>query len=233
MGAAKALRSEPEPSPREVLAIAITNYNEAVEKEQASHSATERARLLVAEARKNFNLATSALEEARNDRMAKLVREATGGEAPVIDRFVRQARDKQIAAQDELDAAKAALATIEQSAADWAAEAKRTKEWLEVCVNAVLSSEHERLFAEAQALQAELIDRRIGLQWIVHAMLLPRGPSLPLRRDIDSWLNRNGDDYIPGEARHSPSWKSHPANEPWKAAREALMADATAPLPVK
>jgi hypothetical protein len=109
---------------------------------------------------------------------------------------------------------------------------KRTKERLDQAVNAVLGADYLRLLAEADAMQAELIARRVALRYLYHDVL-PGGPRSPEREAVASFLMHRDRD-LPGiEPGWGTNWSKHPANLTWEAARGALMVDANAPLPMK
>jgi hypothetical protein len=75
-----------------------------------------------------------------------------------------------------------------------------------------------------------LIARRVALRYL-HNYVLPGSNRDPSKAAISSFLLHQ-DRTLPG-IENDYAWNRHPTNEIWDKAREALMVDASAPLPEK
>lgn len=204
--------------------------------EEQTRTVVARAREQVSRARDNLGRAQEAIAAAKVEQERRLVEAAKSGKT--IDASTTTTRDLRAAeleAQDQVDAAVAALATVEQSVGDpeQATEAVRQ---LDLYVGSVLWTQAERLYEEAKAMQAGLIERRAVLRYLLHEFKSDdarlREPTDELVRMVRDFLRYTPD--MPstfGGTASLTDWDRHPATQPWRQAREALAKDAEAVLP--
>lgn len=220
---------------RERLAEAQAAIKRAEAKEEQARAAVGRAREQVSRARDNLGRAKEAVAAARTEQQRRLVDAAKSGEAITADTTMRELRAAELEAQDQLDAAVAALATVEGSAGDpeQATEAARQ---LDLYVGSVLWTRAAPLLERAEALQAELIKVRVGLRYLLHTC---KPGEASLREPADELVRAVRDFLRPtlelpgtyGSVSYGVDWDHHPAIDPWRQAREALAKDAEAELP--
>ena len=91
-----------------------------------------------------------------------------------------------------------------------------------------MGAEVNRLLAAARSTQDELVRRRVVLRHVLHSCTQRNDPETAEAR---SFLL--SDSALPSTLGGPlfQDWDRHPAAEPWRRAREALMRDADAPLP--
>jgi hypothetical protein len=212
---------------RAELAPAIAEAAEAARREAAAHEAVERARPMVADAAGKLSRAGEAVAAARQAQAGKLVVAATAGSAAAPDRSAQQARVRELDAEDELDAARSALATVEEAVGEPEYQAKKASQRLQAAADAVLAAEVSRLADEAKAIQADLIERRVVFRFLLHE-LRSAGGEMDAARDF---MRHNTD--LPGTFLTWTDWDRHPATTPWATARQHLTQRADAPLPEK
>ena len=135
-------------------------------------------------------------------------------------------------ARDEVDAAEAALQTVEESVGGEERETVEARRRVDAYVNGVLLANVATLVEEAKAVEDDLIRRRAVL---LHLLSLTgeeyrREPTSEVAITIRRFLYNVP--QMPGSGMVVyPGWDVHPALDSWKQAREALVTDAEAPLP--
>ena len=123
---------------RDRLAEAQATIKRLEAKDQQAREVIDRAREQVSRARDNLGRAKDAVAVAKTEQQRRLVEAAKSGKS--IDASTTTTRDLRAAeleAQDQLDAAVAALATVEASAGDPEQATEATRQ-LDLYVNSVL-----------------------------------------------------------------------------------------------
>jgi hypothetical protein len=166
---------------------------------------------------------------------ARLVEAAKSGKTIKSDTMLREARAAELEAQDQLEVAEAALAEVEESVGGPEHESAEVRARLAKYADGVVLTRAEPLLEETKALHDKLIANRIVLRYMLHE-LKPHGAHLQASTDeaakaIHDFLRNEAE--LPGSygSVQWTEWDRHPAANPWRAAREALMKDAEAPLP--
>lgn len=219
-------------TPREALDTAITYLAMSSEHVASYPALVEKARLLVVETTRKYNLAKGDVEEVQKDRAEKLICGLINeDQAPAWDTHITQERRKCDSKLDELNAAKEAYATLEKHLAEWVKVEAHDRREVERAATAVLVAEVDvaRLLQECELMQRELIARRITLRWLRD--ILPGNNREGSKSMVDSFLLRN-DRELPS-LNYVHMYVQHPVNQVWSTALAALMADANAPIPDK
>ena len=215
--------SPPRTPERESLAEAIARHAEATNRLAAVQAARERTEQARRDAKEAIAKATAGVEQAKIDAAAQLVGSAPGALS------VKAARAALTDCEDALEAAIEAggiLVTTEKEAAD---EVEWAQTALKKCVGAVVKSEANvgQLLKEAEAAQAELINKRIVLRHLFNNDLVAEQEQPAVRTFM---LFQNTLPVGRGQLEHG-NFDKHPAADPYKRAIEALRTDADAPLP--
>jgi hypothetical protein len=217
---------------RTALAEAITAYHEV----EAVHAAVQRAAdydgpAATAEhaAHEALERAQAALGQARQDAASHLVNASLGtASAPALT--VREARAAVQAAEDDVEAAVAARATI-RGRLEPAAKAVESAQWrVDRCALAVVRAETDvaSLLSELDALHRQVADKGRMLEWLIgHGGIPNHGPeATPGIIEISTrfWS-------IPGSWVIAARNEQSPSTMAWIAALDALKQDATTSLP--
>lgn len=221
---------------RERLAEAQAAIKRSQAKEEQARAVVDRAREQVSRARDNLGRAREAVEAARTEQQRRLVEAAKSGQAITPDTTMRELRAAELEAQDQLDAAVAALATVEASGGDPERETVAQRAQLDKMVGGVLWTQASALLEKAEALQADLIKARVELRYLLHTC---KPGEASLREPADELVRAVRDFLRPtlelpgtyGSVSYGVDWDHHPATNPWRKAREALAKDAEAELP--
>ena len=213
--AATQLRSVSNTAPRsqqrDALAEAIELHDEAKRQLAANESAREQTTETIHAARRAFERATAAVDEAKVN-AARHLTDTVIGTARAAPLSVK---DAQVAAQDAEDALEAAV-TAQAALVEHHKAATRELQYarmsLDMRVTDVMKAEVpvEKLVADYVVLQRELVSQRRALQWLDLQGVVPRGTA---------WQGEH-------------DWPDLPGAAPWKLAAAALGTDADAPLPV-
>ncbi len=211
---------------RDDLAAAIQAAADAEHTVEAARAAVARATDMVAQARERLDAAFAETARAKGEASARALTAATTGEALAPDGSMRTARLREIDAQDDLDACRAALTSAEATLAGPEEAARRAqKRVAEAAQEVMAGAPLDRILAEASALQERLSGLRAVL-WFLSRECLDRESTERERQKIATFL-----------AAPAYAWEfngrinEHPALEPWRAARQALQTNADAPLP--
>jgi hypothetical protein len=239
------LKVAPPPLPRsperEELAKAIKARNDTWTKVKRAHDALPRAKQMIVTAGDRVEAAAEAVAQAKEARRIALAVAAVESRTPEPDRTLAEARAEEAAAQDELEAATAALAEVEATVARFEAELQRTAHVVTALVDRVMAAASiTHLLANARATQDKLIGQRAALRHLlasgfvtdaedqraIVALLTEPLPNCPAYTNAAG--QRWPSDLIPpiGEA-----WGKHAAVAAYTTARAALLDDADAPLP--
>lgn len=228
-------RKPPTPSPeRAALAEAIATHKAHVADREAVAGMTNAATNGIALARRDVSLAEDGVLEAQAAASRYLISLAKGqaGEAP---RTVRQARDALTDALDNLAAAEAAQAAAQSELQSLSVSMSDT--YLKRAAVAVLQADGaaaaKAVVAEVARLQHELVRHGQLLQFLVTT------GAFPVSDQIGSHYGQPADEdvRVAHDRLSSPpsTWRAiaerTDAAAPWRAALEALEADAMAPLP--
>lgn len=216
MGKAQLIEPSHDPA-RAALGRAIIDRDMKARDLEAATAAVARANTLVDVAETRHGLAKAGLAAWRANQVERLhAAAATGKTLP--QESAREARAAAEDAADEIESAKSVLVDCEARARDAAESFEWARQKVETAVGPVLTSEIDRLVAEATRLRDELHGKYSVLVWL-RGQLAPGGDE---RQKINSLLPPPA----PGVA--GPDYRP-PAE--WVAARHSLLQDADAPLP--
>jgi hypothetical protein len=224
------LATERDPA-RAELAAAIEAATVAERAAASARNAATRAGEMVEQAQQQLEAASAAVTSARELQADRLADAAKTGNAPAPDRSMREARAREVDATDELDAARAALATCETGARRDEDAHQRANRAVGAAADAVIRSSGTigRLLKETAALQVQLGEKRRTLLFLFHGSLVseedwcnvnsflapPNFPAISQKLGFSTSLNAD--------------WPHAPPS--WRAAREALLRDPDAALP--
>jgi hypothetical protein len=226
---------EPRSRERQALAVAIEAAAMAARATEGGLAAVARASELVDDAQSK-HAAASATVSAAKERHTAATAEAIGRGAPVPASAVRAARAAQADAEDDLDAAKAALKQLQTALAGLEEEAHRADIAVEAAVNSVLAGEAAVLLVERlEHLKRELPELQAKLYFLksrgferqgIYSVEVPalHAPLAEIESRITSAIEL-------GLSFHVTAAEQHPAVEPWRAACAALRDDPDVPLP--
>jgi len=209
-------KTEPDPveiDPREQLASAIAARDGAARRLEAAENAVEQTAELLAGALAKLETAKSAVVDAHESAPRRLLEMAATG-ALSLDRPLNAAQADVAAAENELAAVRSTLVLARATVT----EAERAHMFAQLRVDdrckPILVAEVPRIIAEVEALKAKFDKARATLSFLSEA--LP--PGSPLRLRIN-------------DAVEAKPARSLPEPDEWRAAKEALLRDAHAPLP--
>ena len=225
---------------RTTLAEAIERSTDAERIAIAAREAVTRASEMVKAATAQLDDATADVATARERQATNMAAAAKSGAASSPDKSMREARAQEIDASDELDAARAALAACEAALIEPEKTHTNAQQYVESCADAVMATGVAALLVEAEAIQRELGVKRAVLQFLRKDCIEPYCPA----SEIINWDEVNAGGVPRSKKNEAPAVSkfldapvfsfydtTHPAIEPWRAARDALMRDASAPLP--
>jgi hypothetical protein len=216
-------------SEREHLAAAIVRHNAAVEllvriKTAISHADESLFATLTA-----LTAAEATAVEAEAGEADFLVSKALGETDAASPATIAAAEiERAKADRDVIRNTLAALAEREKSAA---AEIEWSKSLLDAAVKAVLRSETSAsvttMMSKAKVLQAELVDLRVRLRYLLHGDSVDEAEAQEVKDFLHEYM-------LPAtyNCKERENYSEHPAADGWRAACEALKVDADAPLPI-
>jgi hypothetical protein len=214
---------------REALSAAIEQHAEAGRRLVQIREAAERAAAIWSKAARAEEAAADALAEAKENEGRLLAEQLIAGDRELKASPVERAEQALAKAESHLHRTAAARDLVRQQVPVAEQEVKWTANKRDEAARAVIREngrEHiSRLLQEAQAMQAELVERRIALRYLWHCNLAPE----PEAKAIECLL-QDSDLVTPGgsaELEHD----RHPASLPWRNVVAALATDAGALLP--
>jgi hypothetical protein len=210
----------PRSTERSVLAAAIAAETEAKRAAASARDAVQRASHMAEQAAAKLEAASADAAKVKNAQASRMAEAATKGIPLLPDQSIRLARAREVDAQDDLDAARAALAVVEAALADAQDAHREAGERLGMAADAVVATGALQLLAEMEALQAEVVEKRIVLWSLARRTL---GESEAARK-ISEFLGRA---FLMPEL----NGETRPACDAWRAARDALRSNPAAPLP--
>jgi hypothetical protein len=199
---------------RAALAQAICERDDIAGRLEAANKAADRASRTVYGGPARLAAAKAATAAAKDAQVARFV----GGETALIERPLREARAAEQDVADDLDAAREALTRIKAAQAELEHEGFFAQRRVADAVGRVLLDAVGEVIQEAEMLHARLNGHRAILEFV--ELLLPA--AAPERRKVEA--------IVRAEARPADYSK---ALAPWRAAYDALLTDANAPLPSK
>ncbi len=209
---------------REALAQAIADAAAAHRVAMKARDAKARAQDMVAAAEAKLVQATVGIDKARDAQAATMAKAATSGAKPRAANTTREARIKEADARDELEAAKAALASCEVPLVEHEYGLQQSLTFVTSAADAVIRSESaSRVLKETKVLQEKLVAARVALQFLYANNLMPEALKAEAKsvlwfREFATW---------PGNVEYH-RWDLHPEHLKWAALREALAEDADA-----
>jgi hypothetical protein len=231
--------AEPAHDGRAELRAAIAAATQVEHAVEAARSAVTRASGMVEQAQARLEAASAGAAKARDALADRVVVAAKSG-APAPDMSMGAARLREVDAQDEFEACRSALTTCEAALAGSEAELVRAQKRVSLAADDVIKAAGAaRLLKEAEAVQADLVNRRVVLRHLLREGLVGEAQVAPLWE----FLFRNRElpgapplsvAGLPGGGMSSvehQNWDAHAAATPWRQAREALQHDADAALP--
>jgi hypothetical protein len=220
LGKVQKITEPPRDPLRVALAECILDRDAKAKATELAREAVAKANALVSDAEHHAEAVKIALASARDGREARLREAVEGGGVIEKPTSTREQRFAELDALDELAAAKSVLANCVTSLG-FAADAEQWSERkVEACITPILTAEVERLLGETTRLSDELHRKHEILIWL--RSLLPPG---------DDQRKRIGF-LLPPPAAPGVKETDFRAPENWVAAREALMRDAEAALPM-
>lgn len=225
----------PPDTPRQLLAKVIGNANAKIEALGQATEAADRARELVVQAHASVADAKAKGARARTQRERQMIEAARSQAHASAPGTQVDTRAAEMEAQDQLDAAEAALRVLEAAMANSEGEVERARMRVKAAADTLLWSQALPLLEKAKALQAELIETRVVLRYLLHNLkpheVSVRNPTDEVAKDVRDYL-RSASELPSTYGRVAfTDWDSHPASVPWREARRALPEDAEAPLP--
>jgi hypothetical protein len=233
MGAVHKLRRRTSPArsaAREQLSSAIERHRAALDQLERIQLAAEKARELEYAASSAVESARAQVSEAKKSEGAELADRLLAGGDDLKASSVTKAERGLREAEDGLRRARGARAALAEELPAVEREIAFSKSDLDAAVRAVLQAEiagaAATLLREAQAVQADLVARRVVLRFL-HGFFDARDDSA-----LKTFL-RNNNNVLPGcvGAVEHANFNDHEASAAWRAAAEALLTNADAPLP--
>jgi hypothetical protein len=220
---------------RDELRAAIAAAAAAEGAAETARGAVSRAGDMIGKAQARLEVATADVVRARDLQAKRMAQAAASGASMSPDLSMREARARQTDASDELEAAGGALSACEAASAEWEREQldHARKRVAAAADEVIKAASPARLLKEAEAMQADLVARRVALRYLLREGLIGDHD----RETVHRFLVAN---HLPGappitgflgSVEHQ-NWNEHPAAEAWRQAREALMRDPDAQLPV-
>ena len=220
---------------RQALSTAIKVAWRSITAVTAARDALDRGRALLADAEAERESAVAAVATAREADGAAMAKSVRNRDV-VAPSATRKARQRAEVADDDVEVARAAIATLEADLA--AAEEKEitARRRVEAAVNAVLAAEAAvPLLARLEQIKAEIPALQAALHFIRSRMSERRGTAAyeiaELAAPLAAISPRLSEAIEVGLLFHPLAAEQHPAAERWRAACAALATDADAPLP--
>ncbi len=231
MSAAPKLREvEPAPAPfpsaaRATLAAGIDAARQARRTEAEAQEALRRAKERVTASSAGLEAARRAIQTAKEALMTRAAASAISGSALESDRSLRDARAAEAEAQDNLDIARSALGSLEINVRNAELIAQKAGEKVADAARAVLAEDIPRMLAEAQAVQEDLVLRRVILRAMIHDL----GVTGPDADTAKRFLNQRDLPGSWGDVEYR-DWSAHPGTGPLKDYFARLLEDANADI---
>jgi hypothetical protein len=203
---------------REALAVAITKAKKAEAEYERHREAVGRARELVRTSKAKLESASATIEAAKETDVQDLAEAiSTGGSSTA--RALRKARTAETEAADDLELAQTAAHTL------WAdntaeREVERAGTVVSAAIAAMLAPVAEELLAESRNLPER--------DWAIEQRLTVIRDALGYKHPLHAEIGKL---WIESPASEEVLQRSMAIQRDWKAAIEALKADAEAPLP--
>jgi len=167
---------------------------------EAARSAAER----VGEAPRDAEARVAAAKAAAADASDAHAEALLAGQTALMDRPMRRVRDEEEAAEDDIAAARGALAKVEAAIADHERAQEYAARRVETAVGELMSTAIDSVIERAEALRRELEGEHAVLRFLAHV-----SPS----NEAAYRANMALPSTPPGEV--SPNYSSHPALTPW------------------
>lgn len=210
--------STPRSPEREELAALIVKANDARLAEEAARVAVDRAHGMVDAAEERLSVAAEMVASARASTSTRIASTAQSGALWEPDRSLRDARAREVDAADNLEATRAAMASVEAALGEATYQYERSKTKALDAAKLILSGAAERLIELLKRQQAEAGATRAALGFIYANLAWPTAES----QRVLSALNA---EPYPG------SEKDHPSYSVWRDALAKLTQDADTQLP--
>jgi hypothetical protein len=163
---------------RESLGLAISNKRAVDDRLEAQRGAVERAERLVSDAESKMAASAVAVADAREQQARAVAEAVAAGQRQPPPGAVRTARAAETEAQDDLDAAKAALEQLGGAAlAELEAEAASADVQVEVAINGLLAAERGSQVARELVARRQEISELLGTASFIHDRGGSRGRS--------------------------------------------------------
>ena len=234
MASGKSMRSPA----RLALASAIRDAEDAEAAVADARAALGRGHRMVDEAEERLAQASEAVATAKASQADRMASAAASGATLAPDPGMRQSRLIEADAEDELEAARAALASVEASAAEAEKRLEQAKINVSNCAKRVVKSVNATAIAKALALRAELdaktleltaaLNREVAYLRYLGDKQCEESPGAwpPTDEDRQTW------DIIKQENKILDWDIQSEAFATWKQSLAQLMTDADAALPV-
>ena len=210
----------PQDPARATLADAIAAYETAHATAESARSAVLRARDSLSAANRRVVDAGHAIATARQTQADNLVEAARNGGAAPVRSPLRAARQAETEANDEVEAARSALAVVEEECANAEYSERMTHRRLQKAAHEVLVTAAPELMQSIGAKWNDLLKDWYAIQFLAGCL----EPGDPRKRQMDGVLQRyRREDLAELDAATG--------KRPWGDALAALMSDANAALP--
>ena len=175
----------------------------------------------VGEALRDARARVEAAKAAAADATDAHAEALLGGQIALADRPMRRVRAGERDAEADIAAARGAPAKVEASIGEYEAELRRAERRVENAIAEIMASAIDGVIAKAETSRRELDDEHAVLSFLAHSS--PPGNEAAYRASVALPSTPPGAPW--------PDYQRRPALAPWRAAREALLRDADAPLP--
>ncbi len=187
----------------------------------------ERARAALEVAEAERTAASGLVEEALRARVARLVDAAVAGNVTTADDddAAGEARVRQMKAADNVEIAKAVLASVEAPLSDFEYVARKARTRLAESAKEVMQVAIEPLLVKAETARRQMVEAQAALK----VLFRDRGWGL---RSPDEWRIARAIENAPNQADSDALGEAQRAAEAeWRAAHLALQQNPDAPLP--
>ncbi|MEA2911094.1 MAG: hypothetical protein QOJ15_3175 [Bradyrhizobium sp.] len=229
-------KAAPDPL-RATLATEIAELDKAKRDLEAATDVATRMVAGVDAAVAKLDTAKADITAARDAQSAKLVASATNRTDAPTSTLLRDARRREMEAQDELDVARDALKIAEARKSEAELPVPRYQRRVRAAADAVLAGEINRLVDEASVIRDELIRRRSALEFLAFEIVKGKN-QIPLEesriiRDFEDLVDvrKAAMDFLSRGVGVPGNVRDLPGAQPWLRAHEELMRNADAPLP--
>jgi hypothetical protein len=227
----------PRQSPqRAALADAIAAFNSNEESVKSLQSAVQEATDKYWKSVRDRNVAEEVLRDV-DEKEAEYLADLACGK-PNQKPISRAAAEADLAEADRKQAShKRVKELLEGRLAEATHPFRRNPDKVRKAALAVIESEidFKAIFAEVEAMQRALVDKRLKLQWLSKNDCVPPAPRLDLGYTPQPPFNPDGDWYLPSTqldtVKQKGWWRELEGNVLYEKALQALMTDAAAPVP--